>query len=81
MMFSKALTLDGHTRTFRVDSLLSQGWEVRILQDSDVVRRTFYSDWHRVERAIGAIEREVSLLESQGWRLAPASDAVQSTNR
>jgi hypothetical protein len=82
-MFSKELTFAGHTRTFSVDPLLSRGWEVRVVHDSDVVRRTCYSDWHRVERAISAIEREVSQLEAQGWRTAaPApSTSDQSTNR
>ena len=52
-MFSKELTLAGHTRRFMVNALGSDGWEVRVMQDRDVVRRTCYSDWHRVERAIG----------------------------
>ena len=81
MMFSKELTFAGHTRTFKVDSRHSEGWEVRVLQDSDVVRRTSYSDWHRVERTISSFEREVSRLLSQGWRLVGASEGVQSTNR
>ena len=66
-MFSKVLTLAGHTRTFSIDALLS-GWELRVAEDADVVRRTCYTDWHRVERAISAIEREVSMLEAQGWQ-------------
>jgi hypothetical protein len=78
-MFSRELTFAGHTRTFTVDALLSSGWEVRVIQDADVIRRTCYSDWHRVERAISAIEREVSLLESQGWRAAGST--TQSTKR
>jgi hypothetical protein len=68
MMFSRELRFADHTRTFSVDSRLPQGWEVQVLHDGDVVRRTIYSDWHRVERAIRVIEREVSQLESQGWR-------------
>ena len=81
MMFSKALTFGGHTRTFRVDSVSARGWEVQVVQDSDVVRRTWYSDWHRVERAISAIEREVLALEAQGWRVLPEPPSTgQSTN-
>ena len=82
-MFTKELTRDGHTRTFMVNALLSSGWEVRVEQDRDVVRETRYFDWHRVERALGAIEREVAKLEAQGWQLtARAVSAVaQSTNR
>jgi hypothetical protein len=82
-MFSKALTFAGHTRIFSVDALLARGWEVRVVQDSNILRRACYSDWHRVERAISAIEREVSQLEAQGWRTAPspAPPSAQSTNR
>ena len=82
-MFSKELTFAGHTRRFIVDSLGADGWEVRVMQDRDVVRRTCYSDWHRVERAIGTLEREVSNLEAQGWQSTPTPEpeATQSTNR
>ncbi len=81
-MFSKELTLAGHTRTFTVDALRAHGWEVCVVQDSDVVRRACYSDWHRVERAISAIEREVQQLEAQGWRTTASGAAAlpQSTN-
>jgi hypothetical protein len=82
-MFSKELTLAGHTRRYVVDTLGSNGWELRVTQDLDVVRRTCYSDWHRVERAIGTLEREVSNLEAQGWQPTPVggSESTQSTNR
>ena len=67
MMFSKALTTAvTHAPSTSIRCVL--GWEVRVAEDSDVVRRTCYSDWHRVERAISAIEREVSTLEAQGWQ-------------
>ena len=78
-MFSKELTFAGHTRTFRVD--FARGWEIQVVEDRNVVRRVFYSDWHRVERAISAMEREVLELEAQGWRLSPAAERPdQSTN-
>ena len=80
-MFSKVLTLAGHTRTFSVDTLFS-GWELRVKQDENVIRTTSYSDWHRVERAISAIEREVSILEAEGWQpVASGAATSQSTNR
>ena len=37
-------------------------------EDTRIVRRIQYSDWHRVERALSAIRREVAALEDQGWR-------------
>jgi len=82
-MFSKTLTQAGHTRSFIVSAQLETGWEVRIEQDSQVVRQACYTDWHRVERALGWIEREVGELEARGWQTTADSLAalgVQSTN-
>jgi hypothetical protein len=80
-MFSRELRFDDHTRIFSVDSQIPQGWEVQVVHDGHVVRRRIYSDWHRVERAIRVMEREVSQLESQGWEPAVAPEGAQSTNR
>jgi hypothetical protein len=30
-----------------------RGWEVKEERDNEVVRRVTYTDWHRVERAVG----------------------------
>ena len=66
-MFEKELTQTGHTKRFIVDAS-PDGWEVRIEQDSAVVARTQYSDWHRVERALTAISEQVNQLKAGGWR-------------
>jgi hypothetical protein len=66
-MFSKELTNGGHTRRFTISSEGAEGWEVRVEQDSTVLRRVHYTDWHRVERAIVGLTREVSDLEDGGW--------------
>ena len=66
-MFSKTLIQAGHVRRFVVSARPASGWEVRIEQDREVVRQAAYRDWHRLERAIGAIEREVGELVAQGW--------------
>ena len=71
-MFSKTLTQDGHIRRFTISAPSASGWEVRVEQDREVLRSSRYSDWHRVERARGAIEREVGELELRGWRPSPA---------
>ena len=83
VMFSRELTLAGHTRNFVVTPLLADGWEVRIEEDSRVLRRHQYTDWHRVERAVAAFEREVAALMERGWRMTSGgtSRTVQSTNR
>ena len=82
-MFSRHLTLGTRTRQFVITSLSADGWEVRVEEDSRVLRRSRYTDWHRVERALAAIEREVEALTEGGWRMTAAatSPAIQSTNR
>jgi len=71
-MFSKTLTHGTHVRQFLVRARRASGWEVRIEQDREVIRHAEYRDWHRLERALDAIEREVGELLAQGWQ--PASE-------
>lgn len=66
-MFAKELTNAGHIRRFTIRDEGSDGWEVRVEQDSTLVRRVYYTDWHRVERALSSLTREVSDLEDGGW--------------
>ena len=67
-MFAKELIQAGHTRRFIVSEAGEAGWEFREEQDSRIVRRVHYTDWHRVERALSAIRKRVSELEDAGWR-------------
>jgi hypothetical protein len=67
-MFTSQLTQAGHTRRFSVERVADDGWEVRVEQDSRVVRQARYTDWHRVERALLLIEQEVQELHDLGWR-------------
>ncbi len=69
-MFSTTLTFDGHWRRFAVQALTASGWEIRVEQDSTIVRRAHYTDWHRLERAVEAIRREMRELQSRGWQIA-----------
>ena len=41
----------------------ASGWEVRHEQDSRVVKRVRYDDWHRVERARMAFALEAETLK------------------
>jgi hypothetical protein len=66
-MFAKELTQAGHTRRFTVSEAGSSGWEVKVEQDSHVVRRVCYTDWHRVERAVQMMSLQVSELQENGW--------------
>jgi hypothetical protein len=72
-MFLKTFVFQGQTRSFIVDTLPANGWEVRVEQDSNTVRRSHYSDWHRFERAVDAIQREMTELEASGWRVIGAA--------
>ena len=67
-MFAKELTQAGHTKRFTISEAAQSGWEVLEEQDSHVVRRVCYTDWHRVERAVLLLSLQVSELEENGWR-------------
>jgi hypothetical protein len=67
-MFAKELRQAGHTKRFSISDAGHAGWEVRVEQDSEVVRRVYYTDWHRVERAVLMMNLQVSELEDEGWR-------------
>ena len=67
-MFSKELTHGGHVRRFTIRESGGNGWEVREEQDSRVVRKVRYDDWHRVERALITMREQVLELEESGWR-------------
>jgi hypothetical protein len=73
-MFSREFTLADHSRRFTVAPADMGGWELRVMQDRDLVRRTYFSDWHRLERAMSAIEREMSQLIAEGWCLRDTGD-------
>ena len=66
-MFTRSLRNAEHTRRYTIAET-SAGWEVRQEQDSQVVRRVHYHDWHRVERARRSIAHELNELEAAGWR-------------
>jgi hypothetical protein len=65
-MFTRQLTLAGHCKRFTI-SRVAGGWEVRQEEDSRLVRRIRYDDWHRVERARMRIDAEVLGLKDDGW--------------
>jgi len=67
-MFNTELSYAGHSRRFVLDYAPLGGWELLIEEDDAVVSRVLYTDWHRVERALGAINRRISELEAGGWR-------------
>ena len=66
-MFALVLRKAAQTRRFTITDIDSSGWEVRDEQDSHVIRRVLYTDWHRVERAKMNFAREASSLRDAGW--------------
>jgi hypothetical protein len=81
-MFFREFTLANHSLRYTVAPAAMGGWELRVMEDRALVKRTYFSDWHRVERAMGALEREMSELISKGWRVTGRDgDDVHSTNR
>ena len=72
-MFAQELTHAGHVRRFEIRSQGADGWEMRVEQDSAIVRRQQYTDWHRVERALTLFAIEVAELESAGWKVRTAT--------
>ena len=68
-MYSIALTHDAHTRRYRVTPSQPSGWELTMSADQQPIRRVHFEDWHRVERALVLIEREVRKLREDGWHV------------
>ena len=66
-MYNKELRFAGHVRRFLISGQGRDGWEVREEQDERVVKQVRYTDWHRVERALGMFNLEIVELESRGW--------------
>ena len=64
--FEKSLRYLDNTRRYSI-ATTDTGWEVREERDSQVVRKTHYHDWHRVERARRSIANELDTLQRQGW--------------
>jgi hypothetical protein len=44
-------TAGGHTYRFVVDPGGPYGWDVRVERDAEILWKSHYTDWHRVERA------------------------------
>ncbi len=66
-MYARMLRKASTTRRFTITELPFAGWDVREEQDSRVVRRVVYHDWHRVERASLSFSLEARALLKSGW--------------
>jgi hypothetical protein len=65
--FVKSLKKADHTRRYTIQATES-GWEVREEQDAEILRHTYYQDWHRVERARLGFTLQLDVLRNEGWR-------------
>jgi len=66
-MYSRCFEKASHIRKFTINSKNVGGWEVSDEQDSRVIRRVNYYDWHRVERALREFAIEAETLQANGW--------------
>jgi hypothetical protein len=66
-MYTRRFEKATHVRKFTISSKEIGGWEVSDEQDSQVIRRVSYHDWHRVERAKRAFAIEAAALQERGW--------------
>ena len=66
-MYARILRKAAHTRRFTITHASLAGWEVREEEDTQVIRRRRYDDWHRVERARLSFAAEAVVLRDAGW--------------
>ncbi len=80
-MYTTELSHDGHSRRFILGEAPLGGWEIRVEEDQAVVSCVRYTDWHRVERALGAIAQRVSEMEAGGWRVTGPGAMTRSARQ
>ena len=68
-MYSIALRHEDHTRKYRVTPARESGWELTMIEDLKPTRQVHFDDWHRVERALAALQMEVLELTANGWKV------------
>ena len=76
MIFAKRLRSHDHTRALVVREADERGWEVRVEEDSQVVKTTWLHDWHRVENTILRFMADAVQLRSAGWTEVPTTPVV-----
>lgn len=67
MIFSRRLRSHEHSRAFVIDTADERGWEVREEEDSQVIKRIWMHDWHRVENAMLRFGLQATQLQRAGW--------------
>ena len=67
-MYKRTFRKADQTHRFVITNTDGSGWEVREEQDSQVIWRVRYTDWHRVERARMNFAAHAVSLEMSGWK-------------
>ena len=67
-MYKRTFRKADQTHRFVITNTAGTGWEVREEQDSQVIWRVRYTDWHRVERARMNFAVHAINLELSGWK-------------
>lgn len=67
-MYKRTFRKADQTHRFVITNTDGSGWEVREEQDSQVIWRVRYTDWHRVERARMNFAAHAVSLELSGWK-------------
>ncbi len=57
-------------RSFHIRQAFPTGWKTLESEGQRLVQHQRYTDWHRVEVALGTVKREIAELKEQGWREA-----------
>jgi len=76
-MFEIDVASAAHRRHYSVLPAGDAGWEARLEEDSAVRWSGTYADWHRVERAVARIQREVAELVERGWIVVPPNQSMK----
>jgi hypothetical protein len=72
-MFDVNVVSADRERHYCVAPVGAAGWEITVEEDRAIRWREIYDDWHRVERMVARLQREVSELLDRGWTIQPAS--------
>ena len=67
-MYKRTFRKADQTHRFVITNAEGFGWEVREEQDSQVISKVRYTDWHRVERARMNFAAHAVNLEMSGWK-------------
>jgi hypothetical protein len=68
-MFDVNLASPGCVRHYSIVFAGDAGWEAKFEENSTVRWRATYEDWHRVERTLARLRREVADLLARGWTI------------